>query len=76
LLVAPTPAEVAGGIMRVLSDRDLAAGLGKAAAQLAVDHFGPVAYLRGVADSYADVGFKVPPPDELRARAADMELLV
>jgi glycosyltransferase involved in cell wall biosynthesis len=76
LLVDPTPADVAGGIMQVLADRDLADRLGTAAATLAANHFGPVAYLQGVADSYADVGFTAPPPEELRERAAEMELLV
>jgi glycosyltransferase involved in cell wall biosynthesis len=76
LLVDPTPVAVADGIVRTLTDRRLADSMGRAAAKLAREHFGPASYLKGVAASYADIGFPAPAPEELEVRAAEMERLV
>ncbi len=73
MLVDYSPAALAAGLTKVLSDPALRRELGAAAARLAADRYSPTAYLREVAGCYADVGFPAPDPPDLEAMAATLD---
>ena len=54
-LVAPDPESFAGGLVRVLQDREFRETLAKAAIERADEHFSDAGYLRKVHDFYASV---------------------